>query len=80
VTTEAPPLLTEIEFEQLTRARHAGATSVECSLDLKLSATRVEIGASDWAWRGRRYPYPDRWKRRAIYYWDNGAFRPVARY
>ncbi len=80
MTTEAPPLLTEIEFEQLTAARRAGASSVECSLDLKLSETRVEIGASDWAWRGRRYPYPDRWKQRTIYYWENGAFQPVARY
>ena len=80
VTAEAPPLLTETEFEQLALARRAGAPSVECSLDLKLSETRIEIGASDWAWRGRRYPYPDRWRPRAVYYWDNGAFRPVARY
>lgn len=80
VTTEAPPLLTEIEFEHLALARRAGSSSVECSLDLKLSETRVEIGASDWAWRGHRYPYPERWKPRTIYYWENGAFRPVARY
>ncbi len=74
------PLLTLNEFELMRTALQAGAFSLECSLDLQCSLTTVEIGARDWGWGGRRFPYPERCKERTVYYWAGDGFRPVARY
>lgn len=74
------PLLTSKEFDQICRAREAGTASLECSLDLQVSVTTVHVGASDWSWRGRRFPYPERYKERTVYYWADQDFQPVARY
>jgi len=74
------PLITLSIHDQMRAALHAGATAVECSLDLGRSATSVEIDAEEWAWQGRRYPYLTKCKERTIYYWDGKSFQPVSRY
>ena len=75
-----PPLLTSNELEKMILARNAGARTLECSLDLQRSTTTVEIRETEWAWNGRRFPYPARCKARTIYYWAESDFHPVARY
>jgi predicted methyltransferase len=74
------PLLTLKTFEQLERARKAGALTLECSLDLDRSATTVTVTSDAWSWLGQSYPYPDRCKERTIYRWSGVAFEPVARF
>ncbi|MEO8716752.1 MAG: MnmC family methyltransferase [Burkholderiales bacterium] len=49
-------------------------------MDLERSRTTVEVDAAGWVWQGRRFPYLETCKDRTIYYWDDGAFQPVARY
>jgi len=63
-------------------SRDAGSVALECSLDLQVSTSTVEIGPFDWAWNGRRFPYPERFKHRTVYYWEDGdgAFQPAARF
>jgi predicted methyltransferase len=75
-----PPLLTSNELEKMVLARNAGARMLKCSLDLQCSTTTVAIREADWAWNGRRFPYPARCKERTIYYWADTDFHPVARY
>jgi predicted methyltransferase len=75
-----PPLLTSNELAKMILARNAGARTLECSLDLQRSTTTVEIRETEWAWNGRRFPYPARCKERTIYYWAESDFHPVARY
>jgi len=67
-------------MEQLRTARFAGDARLQCSLDLQLSSTVVEIDEKMWSWKDRRYPYPEAGKPRTIYYWNNDSFEPVARY
>lgn len=74
------PLLTLKVLEQLRAAARAGATTVECSLDLQRSTTLVDVGAAGWIWKGRRFPYPESCKDRTIYHWDGETFQPAARY
>jgi len=76
------PLLTSKEIEQMFISRDAGSAVLECSLDLQVSTSTVEIGPFDWAWNGRRFPYPERFKHRTVYYWEDGdgAFQPAARF
>ena len=74
------PLLTSREIEQLLAARRAGAAVLECSLDLQRSTSRIETGPGEWAWNGRRFPYPERCRERTIYHWSDGSYQPVARY
>jgi uncharacterized protein len=74
------PLLTSKVHERLLAARHAGEPSLECSLDLDRSLTKVEVDPSGWAWRDQRYPYLESCKDRTIYYWDGAAFRPASRF
>jgi len=64
----------------MSAALRAGSPSVECSLDLERSRATVEVGAADWAWQGRRYPYAHACKDRTIYYWTGEAFEPAARF
>ena len=81
--TEQPmkgPLLTLQVHEALRAAASAGVQTVECSLDLDRSRTGVELGAADWAWQGRRFPYLQTCKDRTIYYWAGEAFEPAARF
>jgi len=70
------PLLT-LEVHDALRA---GATKVECSLDLGRSRTTVEADAGGWTWQGRRFPYLESCKERTIYHWTRDAFQPVQRY
>jgi predicted methyltransferase len=74
------PLLTSNVLERLRAAASAGATTIECSLDLQRSTTRVEIASTGLTWRGQLLPYPSSCKDRTIYYWDGLAFQPAARY
>jgi len=78
--TTASPLLVAAELELLYNARDAGAATVQCTLDLRRSVTTVDLGAADWGWAGRRFPYPGRLKERTVYYWAGESFEPVARY
>jgi predicted methyltransferase len=75
-----PPLLTREVVEALRAAARAGRSSLECSLDLKHSATSVTIAESGFLWRGESYPYPERCRERTIYHWSGRNFEPVARY
>lgn len=74
------PLLTSKEIEQMFISRDSRSVALECSLDLQLTTSTVEIGPLDWAWNGRRFPYPVRFKDRTIYHWAEGAFQPAARF
>jgi hypothetical protein len=76
------PLLTSKEIEQLFISRDERAASLECSMDLQLSTSIIEIGPTDWSWSGRRFPYPERFRDRTVYYWDEaeGVFQPAARF
>ena len=70
------PLLTKRVHDAL----RGGTQTVECSLDLDRTRTKVEVDAAGWTWQCRRFPYFDRCKDRTIYHWVDGAFQPVARY
>ena len=70
------PLLTQPVHEAL----RAGAPSVECSLDLGRSLSRIAVDASGWSSRGRRYPFLENCRARTIYHWIGDAFEPVQRY
>jgi predicted methyltransferase len=80
VSDAAGPLLTSAVHQLLLAGRHAGATSVECSLDLDRSTTTVELCAGGWRWNGHEYPFLETCKDRTIYYWTGASFQPVARY
>jgi predicted methyltransferase len=64
----------------LQAAVRAGATESECSLDLDLTRTHVEVGADGWACEGHRYPFIERCKDRTIYFWSDGGWQPVAHF
>ena len=74
------PLLTLKVHETLHAAARAGATTVECSLDLDRSMTTVAVGDEGWTWQGRRFPWLETCKDRTIYHWTGKAFEPVARF
>jgi len=74
------PLLTRDVHETLRAAARAGASTVECSLDLDRSRTTVEVGAAGWIWQGRQFPYLPTCKDGTVYHWNSEAFEPVARY
>ena len=75
-----PPLLTLSVHEALLAARAAGVASLECTLDLGLSTTRVTIEADVWCWNQRRFPFLERCRDRTVYLWSADAFEPVARF
>ena len=75
-----PPLLALRECRALQAARRDGATTVECTLDLGLTHVPIALGATDWSWQDRRFPYPDSFKPRTIYHWSGAEYEPVARY
>jgi len=80
------PLLTRDVALELAAASDGGATSVECSLDLRRSRERVllppatDATARAFEWRGRRYPLPDTLRDRTVYAWNGESFEPVSRY
>jgi predicted methyltransferase len=74
------PLLTRKVHDALRAAARAGASTVECSLDLDRSTTRVEPGVADWIWQGRRFPYLEDCRERTVYHWSGERFEPVARF
>jgi hypothetical protein len=78
---DAPfPLLTLPVSEALRAARDAGTSSLECSLDLGLSSTRVDIEPQSWNCNQQRFPYFAGCKDRAVYHWTGTSFEPVSRY
>jgi uncharacterized protein len=74
------PLLTQKVHEKLRAAMEAGASAVECSLDLERSTTTVEVGEGGWSWQRERYPWLESCKGRTIYHWTGAAFEPAARF
>jgi uncharacterized protein len=74
------PLLTLRVLETLRAAALAGASTLECSLDLQRSTMTVEVGITGWIWKGRRFPYPENCKERTIYHWVGESFHPAARF
>jgi uncharacterized protein len=61
-------------------ALQAGASAVECSLDLERSTTSVKVAHAGWDYEGRRFPWLESSRDRTIYYWDGTTFQPAARY
>jgi uncharacterized protein len=61
-------------------ALRAGASALECSLDLDRSITSVAISTEGWSCSEGRFPWLPTCKDRTIYYWDGAAFRPAARF
>lgn len=74
------PLLTSKVHDALRAAADRGVATLECSLDLDRSTTRVDIGAAEWTWEGRRFPYLETCKDRTIYYWAGAAFHRAERF
>jgi uncharacterized protein len=74
------PLITLKVYEQMRSALQAGASVLQCSLDLGRSTLTVEVAADGWTHAGSRFPWPQLCKERTIYYWDGGSFQPVSRY
>jgi len=74
------PLVTHEVQETLRAAARAGASTVECSLDLTRSSATVEVGKTGWVWQGQRFPYIEPCAERTIYYWVGETFQPVARF
>lgn len=77
---KAGPLLTLEVHAALRAASRAGATTVECSLDLERSRTTVEVDVAGWRWQGQRFPYLETCKDRTVYYWAGESFQPAARF
>jgi uncharacterized protein len=67
-------------YEQMRSALRAGASVVQCSLDLERSMTEVKIATDGWRYAGTRFPWPEHCKDRTIYYWDGASFQPISRY
>ena len=76
----ASPLVTSAVNDALLAAAHAGAPTVECSLDLGLSKSTVRIESEVWVWEGQRFPYLQTCKDRTIYHWVDESFEAVARF
>jgi uncharacterized protein len=74
------PLLTRDVHEVLRAALRAGLATTECSLDLDLSRTTVELSDKSWVWQGQDYPWMESCKERTIYYWTGNAFEPAVRF
>jgi predicted methyltransferase len=74
------PLLTLKVHDLLRASALAGSVQAVCSLDLDRSTTQVGIGAAEWTWQGRRFPYLQACKDRTVYYWTGADFQPAARF
>ncbi len=75
-----PPLLTLAVHDALLAAARAGRASVECTLDLERSRTRVDLEPGGWQWQGTCYPWIEGCRDRTVYHWGGASFEPVARY
>jgi hypothetical protein len=73
-------LLTKQVHDALLAAAHAGAGSLECSVDLARTTVTVQVDASGWTYAGQRYPYMQRCKDHTVYYWSGSEFEPIARF
>jgi predicted methyltransferase len=74
------PLLTRKVHDALLAAASAGATTVECSLDLGRTQVTVRVDAQGWTFGGRQFPYLERCRDRTIYYWTGSEFEPASRF
>ena len=74
------PLLTLPVHEALLKARSSGGGAVDCSLDLGLSQSTVEVHAEGWNHQGQAYPFMAVCKERTIYWWTGAGFEPASRY
>jgi predicted methyltransferase len=74
------PVVTLAVQEALHAAVRAGATRVECSLDLGLTVVTVVVDASGWSLSGDRYPFVERCKDRTIYVWGADGWQPASRF
>jgi uncharacterized protein len=74
------PLLTLEVHEQMRKAQRAGATALECSLDLERTRTVVEVTNAGWSCADGHFPWLDTCKERTIYYWSGAAFQPASRF
>ena len=74
------PLLTRPIGEALLAARDAGASTWTGSLDLGRSTGEALLTATQWEWKGQRYPWPATLKDRTLYWWDGEEFAAVSRY
>jgi len=61
-------------------ALRAGASSLECSLDLDRSTTTVAVTPSGWSSAAGSFPWLANCKDRTIYYWAGAAFEPISRF
>lgn len=74
------PLLTRQVSELMRTALHAGAPSIDCSLDLDRSTTTVALDAAGWSWGEQQFPYLVDSRDRTIYYWTGSEFESISRY
>jgi uncharacterized protein len=74
------PLLTAKLNRALQSAARDGHATLECSLDLDLSTTTVEIAGSEWRWQERTYPILDVCREHTVYHRPGEHFEPVARF
>jgi predicted methyltransferase len=74
------PLVTLKVHEQLRAAASAGASAIECSLDLGRTVETVNVNSAGWTWREQQFPFLDNCKDRTIYFWDDSGFEPVSRF
>jgi predicted methyltransferase len=61
-------------------ALRAGASALECSLDLGRSTSLIQVNQDGWSYAGGEFPWLESCKDRSIYYWDGSAFQVAARY
>jgi predicted methyltransferase len=61
-------------------ALRAGASALECSLDLARSTVQVAVAEAGWSRGDARFPWLTHCKERTIYYWDGTTFQPAARF
>src|SRR5689334_8420821 len=74
------PLITLEIHEKLLAARRDSAVTLDCSLDLGRSVTRIDVSDGGWTLAGVTYPYLKACKDRTVYYWTGAAFEPVSRF
>lgn len=74
------PVLTRALGDALLAARDAGAATLSASFDLGRHVSDATLDAQGWSWNGHRYPWPEGWKDRTLYYWDGDGFAPLQRY
>ena len=66
--------------DSLLAARRAGRETLDCSVDLGRSTTRIHLRSSEWVLDGRAFPFLDVCRQRTIYHWTAARFEPLARF